>query len=407
MARVTKAQELRQEQEEQAIAFFEATLSGLPDARRGQGMRYPLRTVIVTALMAMVCGCDDAEAMELWGSCNAQWLSGFLDMPHGPPTQDVFLAVFGALNPEAFSATFRAWASLLTLRLQAEGRHIAVDGKTIRHSFDSGKGKTAIHTVSAWLCGAGLVLGQRKTGEKSNEITAIPELLRVLDINGATVTIDAMGCQTEIAKTIVDGEGNYLIAVKDNQPTLRQDIETTFAQAADERLRSRDELERPVVEVFEQSDKGHGRVENRRVELCRDLSWLTTAERWPGLAFVAQVIRERTVVATGKTSAETAYYIGSDRQQNAERAGRTIRAHWGIETELHWVLDIAFREDDARHRARNTAQNLATLRHFALNVVKQDGERKVGVATSRKRAGWDRSYLIKLLTAADGSTSGE
>jgi len=346
--------------------------------------------------------------MEMWGQASAAWLAGFLEMPHGPPTQDVFLRVFAALDPEAFSAVFRAWAGLLVLRLQIQGKkHIAVDGKTSRRSFDTASGSKAIHTVSAWMSEAGLVLGQRKTGEKSNEITAIPELLRTLDLKGATVTIDAMGCQTEIAKTIVDGEGNYLIAVKDNQPTLRQDIETTFAQAADERLRSRDELERPVVEVFEQSDKGHGRVENRRVELCRDLSWLTTAERWPGLAFVAQVIRERTVVATGKTSAETAYYIGSDRQQNAERAGRTIRAHWGIETELHWVLDIAFREDDARHRARNTAQNLATLRHFALNVVKQDGERKVGVATSRKRAGWDRSYLIKLLTAADGSTSGE
>ncbi len=399
MARVTQAQQIELDNEQHALAFFEKALAALPDPRRAQGVRYPLRTVVVTALMAMVCGCDDAESMELWGDTNAGWLAGFLDMPHGPPTQDVFLAVFGALNPEAFSETFRAWASLLTLRVQAEGKQIAVDGKTSRRSFDSGKGQAAIHTVSAWLCGAGLVLGQRKTREKSNEITAIPELLRVLDIGGATVTIDAMGCQTEIAKTIVDGEGNYLIAVKDNQPTLRQDIETTFAQAADERVRSRDELERPVVEVFEENDKGHGRVEKRRVELCRQLSWLTTAERWPRLAFVAQVIRERTVVATGKTSVETAYYIGSDRQQNAERASRTIRAHWGIETELHWVLDVAFREDDARHRARNTAQNLATLRHFALNVVRQDGERKVGIATSRKRAGWDRSYLIKLLTA--------
>jgi predicted transposase YbfD/YdcC len=323
----------------------------------------------------------------------------------GLPTQDVFLAVFGALSPEAFSSTFRAWASLLTLRLQAQGRQIAVDGKTSRHSFDSARGQGAIHTVSAWLCGAGLVLGQHKTGEKSNEITAIAELLRVLDIKGSTVTIDAMGCQTEIAKTIVDGGGHYLIAVKDNQPTLRQDIETSFAQAADARMRSRDELERPVVEVFEQSDKAHGRIEQRRVELCHDLSWLTTAERWPGLAFVAQVIRRRTVLATGKTSTETAYYIGSDCRQNAQSAGRTIRAHWGIETELHWVLDIAFREDDARHRARNTAQNLATLRHFALNVVQQDNERKVGIATARKRAGWDRRYLIKLLTAADGSTA--
>jgi predicted transposase YbfD/YdcC len=338
--------------------------------------------------------------MELWGSCNAEWLAGLLELPHGTPTQDVFLAVFGALDPEAFSATFRAWASLLTLRLQTQGRHIAVDGKTSRLSFDAARAQPAIHTVSAWLCDAGLVLGQYKTGEKSNEITAIPELLRVLDIKGATVTIDAIGCQTEIAKTIVEGGGNYLIAVKDNQPTLRQDIETVFTQASDGRIRSRDELERPSIDVFEESDKGHGRVEKRTVRQCRELSWLTTAERWPGLTLVAQVIRERTVVATGKTSTEAAYYIGSDSHTSAESTGRTIRRHWGIETELHWVLDVAFREDAARHRARNTAQNLATLRHFALNVVKQDGERKVGVATARKRAGWDRNYLLKLLTAA-------
>jgi predicted transposase YbfD/YdcC len=338
--------------------------------------------------------------MEAWGEANSDWLAGLLEMPHDAPTQDVFLAVFAALDPEAFSRVFRSWAQLLTLRLEMTGRQIAVDGKTSRGSFDSASGKPAIHTVSAWLCGAGLVLGQRKTGEKSNEITAIPELLQVLDLRGATVTIDAMGCQTAIASTIIAGGGDYVIAVKDNQPTLRQDIETTFAEAAEARVRSRDELERPAVEVFEESDKGHGRVETRRVELCRDLCWLTTAERWPGLGFVAQVTRERMVLASGKTSTETATYIGSNRQQSAEAAGQIIRRHWSIETELHWVLDVAFREDDARHRARNTAQNLATLRHFALNIVKQDGDRKLGVANSRKRAGWDRSYLIKLMTGA-------
>jgi predicted transposase YbfD/YdcC len=400
MARVSAAQVIQQENEQQALAFFEAALKALPDPRRAQGRRYPLRTVVVTALMAMVCGCDDAESMELWGECNAEWLAGILDLPHGTPTQDVFLAVFGALDPAAFSAAFRAWASLLTLRLKAEGRQIAVDGKTSRGSSSPTYGTLAVHTVSAWLCDAGLVLGQLKTGEKSNEIKAVPELLRVLDIKGATVTLDAMGCQTEIAKTIIAGAGNYLIAVKDNQPTLRQDIEATFVQAADDRVRSCDELERPAVEVSEETDKGHGRVEKRTVQLCRDLSVLTTAESWAGLSFVAQVIRERTMLATGKTSTEVAYYIGSDRQATATTAGRTIRRHWGIETELHWVLDLAFREDEARHRARNTAQNLATLRHFALNVIKQDKRRKVGVATARKRAGWDRNYLLELLVAA-------
>jgi predicted transposase YbfD/YdcC len=296
---------------------------------------------------------------------------------------------------------FRAWADLLRLRLQIQGKHIAIDGKTSRRSF--GRGKKAIHTVSAWMSDSGLVLGQRQTEEKSNEITAIPELLQVLDIKGATVTIDAMGCQTEIAKSIVDGDGHYLIAVKENQPTLLKDIETTFAQADDDRVRSCDELPRPVLEVFEQHDKGHGRVEKRTVRLCRDLSWLTTADRWPNLTFVVEVTRQCTVLATGKTSLDKARYIGSDGTASAQGAGTNIRGHWGIESQLHWVLDVAFREDDARHRAHNTAQNLATLRHFALNIVRQDGDRKVGVANSRKRAGFDRSYLIKLLTNAESS----
>lgn len=403
MARVTQAKKVEQENEKAALAFFNAALASLPDPRRPQGVRYPFITVIVSALMGMVCGCDDAEALELWSKGNADWLGGFLELPHGPPTQDVYLAVFGALDPKAFSDVFRTWVTLMTSRLSAQGKHIAVDGKTSRHSFDTASGTPAIHTVSAWMSDSGLVLGQLKTKEKSNEITAIPELLQLLDIKGATVTIDAMGCQTEIASTIVDGAGNYLLSVKENQPTLHQDIVTTFLQANDDRLRSCDELERPAVEIFQEIDKGHGRLETRTVELCRDLSWLTTAERWPGLAFVVRVNRERIVLNTEKITTETTYYIGSDASASVEDTAGMIRRHWTIENQLHWVLDIAFREDDARHRARNTAQNMTTLRHFALNIIKQDDQRKVGVANSRKRAGWDRSYLLKLLTGA-GST---
>jgi hypothetical protein len=174
MPRLTKAQQIQQQQQEQALEFFEATLAPLPDPRRAQGKRYPLRTIIVTALMAMVCGCDDAEAMEYWAQANADWLAGFLDMPHGAPTQDVFLRLFSALEPEAFSAVFRAWVALLQLRLEVQGKHVAIDGKTSRRSFDSGSGNKAIHTLSAWMDDAGLVIGQRQTQEKSNEITAIP-----------------------------------------------------------------------------------------------------------------------------------------------------------------------------------------------------------------------------------------
>lgn len=400
MARQTQAQKIEQSNEEAALAFFEQTLGALPDPRRLQGQRYPLPTVVVTALMAMVCGCDDAEAMQSWGEANEAWLSAFLPMPHGVPSQDVFLSVFAGLDPEAFSAVFRSWADLLTLRYQAQGRHIAVDGKTSRRSFDTAKGKKAIHTVSAWMSDAGLVVGQRKTEEKSNEIKAIPELLQVLDIRGATVTIDAMGCHKAIAETIIEGQGHYLLAVKDNQPTLHDDIETTFAEAADERPRSVDEQPRPAVEVFQDVDKGHGRVETRTVSVCRDLAWMTTAHQWRDLDFVAQVVREREVLSTGKTSTETAYYIGSNPQACPRSVYSAGRRHWHVENRLHWVLDMGFGEDQARHRAKNTAQNMTILRHFALNIVRKDPDRKLGVATSRKRAGWDRAYLIKLMTGA-------
>ena len=311
----------------------------------------------------------------------------------------MFLAVFGAIDPTAFRGVFLSWMDLLRFRLRVAGKHIAVDGKTSRRSFDTSADRLAIHTVSAWLSDEGLVLGQIKTAAKSNEITAIPELLRTLDLRGATVTIDAMGCQTAIAQTVVDGAGHYLLAVKDNQPALHGEIVATFAEAADARVRSVDEHPRPAVEQFEETDKGHGRIEMRRVELCRDLGWVQSADRWTGLAYLVKVIRERTVLATKKTSTETAYYIGSDTQLDAASAAHRIRRHWSVENELHWVLDMAFREDEARHRARYVAQNFTTLRHFALNLIKRDPGRRIGVAGSRKHAGWDHNFLLRVLTS--------
>jgi predicted transposase YbfD/YdcC len=400
MARITQADKIEQENEEHALLFFEEMLAQLPDPRRAQGRRYPLRSVVVIALMAMICGSDDAEAMELWGEANEDWLSGFLPLPHGTPTQDVFLAVFASLNPGAFGAVLRAWAAMLASRLVGVGKHIAFDGKTSRRSYDTASGQPALHTVSAYLTEAGVVLGEVKTATKSNEIKAIPELLRLLDLRGSTVTIDAMGCQTAIAKEIVKGGGDYLVAVKENQPSLHADLVATFVEADDERPRTVDEEPRPAVEIFEEVDKGHGRVEKRIVKTCRDLSWVSSATRWTGLEYLVQVTRERTLLSTATTSTETAYYIGSDREVSACQAGHMIRRHWAIENELHWVLDIAFREDDARHRARNTAQNMATLRHFSLNIIKCDKGRKLGVANSRKRAGWDHDYLLELLKGA-------
>lgn len=400
MVRITESRAIELANEAVALGHFEQALKGLPDPRRAQGLRYPLRTVVVIALMSMVCGCDDAEAMEAWGEVNEAWLSTFLEVPHGVPTQDVFLNVFGALCPTQFSAVFQAWASLVTLRIPREGTHIAIDGKTSRRSADRNRDKPNIHTVSAWHCGAGIVLTQRQTGEKSNEIAAIPELLRVLDLKGATITIDAMGCQTEIAHTIISGGGDYLLSVRDNQPTLRAEIEETFREVDDPRPRAFDEPARPTTTVCTTTEKGHGRLETRTVRVCTNMTWLGTRARWKEFNFVAEITRERTILTTGKLSRERVHYIGSDAALSAEKVARLARAHWSIENALHWTLDVAFREDDTRHRAKNTAANLTTLRHFALAVVKRDPTRRLGVANSRKIAGFDRAYLVRLIQGA-------
>ncbi len=397
MARKTRAQQIERENEAAALGYFAEALRELPDPRRRQGVRYPLQAVVVTALMAMVCGCDDAEAMELWGEANEEWLATLVDLPHGAPTQDVFLSVLGALDPAAFQKVYQRWAHLVSLRLDGQAaRHVAIDGKTSRRSGDKSTGKSPIHTVSAYLAGAGVVLSASQVRDKENEIVAIPEVLAVLDLRGAIVTVDAMGCQTKIAEAIVEGGGDYLLAVKDNQPSLHREVVETFAEADDPRPRSVDEAPRPGMLEHEETSKDHGRLETRRVRVTSDLDWVLSKDRWRGLGFVVQVQRERTVLATARTSTETAYYIGSGSAASVTEIARKIRDHWRIENELHWVLDLAFREDEARHRANNAAANMATLRHFALGIVKQDATRKVGVANARKRAGFDRDYLLHL-----------
>jgi len=392
-----KKRKTKKQREQELLAEFEQALVELAEPRRRQGIRYPLRSVVTIGLMAMVCGADDAQAMQLWGEANEEWLDELLDLPHGTPTQDVFLAVFAALNPEEFSQVFAQWVKLLLWRKDGDAKHIAIDGKTNRRTFDKANNQPAVHVVSAWLRDEGLVLGQISTDKKSNEITAIPDLLRLIDLRGATVTIDAMGCQTKIAEEIVRQGGDYLLAVKDNQPTLAWDIELTFADALDSSPRTDDHSQPLLVETTSETTKGHGRVEERTVHVCRDLSFLTTANRWPGLALVAMVVSTRTDRSTGKFSTERRYYIGSDTTASAVKIAKVIRRHWGIENELHWVLDMAFNEDQARHRAGNCAKNFATLRHFAINLIRGDKKTKLGIANKRKRAGWDRSYLLQLL----------
>jgi predicted transposase YbfD/YdcC len=399
--RLTIAQQIELSNETDAFEFFREALAKLPDPRRAQGRRYPLQTVVVSALIGMVCGCDNAVALELWSKANAKWLSEFLEVPHGTPTQDVYLSVFAALDTEAFKASFRAWAEFLRVRLASHGKHVAIDGKTSRGSIDRGNDKPAIHTVSAWLSGFGLVLAQQKTDAKSNEITAIPEVLKVLDLRGMTVTIDAMGCQTPIAAQIIDGGGDYILGVKDNQPSLAKAAKETFADVDEIRQRSVDEGPAPQVDEHKTVDKGHGRIEERVVRVCKDLRFLEDQERWPGLSAFVEVWRRRTNTVSGKVETQTSYYIASDAELTAAKAAKTIRDHWQVENNLHWVLDVAFGEDRARHRAQNAASNFTVLRHFVLNLVKSQRGRKVGVANTRQWAGFDRNVLLNLLCGAN------
>lgn len=397
--RQSKAQKVEADFEAAALAAFMDSVSILTDPRRAQGQRYSLPLVVTSALMATVCGADDAEAMALWAEQNASWLESFFELSaSGTPSQDVYLRVLAALDPREFRVVFLDWVTLVRHRASKQGLQVAVDGKTSRRSHDRAAERPAVHTVSAWAVDEGIVLGQMHTEDKSNEITAIPELLRLLDLRGATVTIDAMGCQRDIARTIVDRGGEYILAVKDNQPALHNDIVQSFDDALDDSPRTLDRSTPPEVECVEEVDKGHGRVETRRVYVCRDLSQISTKNRWKKLAFIALVERERTDLQTTKTSFERAYYIGSDPHAETKQIAHQIRGHWGIENSCHWVLDMAFNEDQARHRAGNAAKNFTIIRHFALNLLKADTTKKVGIANKRKLAAWSHDYLLHVLT---------
>ena len=394
MSRKSEAQRIHEENLRVAQEFFSLQFSELQDPRRAQGLRYPLPLVVISALLASVAGADDAQAMETWSAVNEEWLAAFLPMPHGAPTQDVYLAVFGALCPQNFEAVFRAWVSWL--HVAKEGRQIAIDGKTSRGSRnDEG---VALHSLNAWLVGRGLVLAQEGSNAKRGEIKAIPSLLKKLDLRGAVVSIDAIGCQRSIADAVVAQEGDYFLQVKGNQPHLLDDCERLFA-SVDNESKLRDGAP-PTAKSFEEADKGHGRVEVRRAHVSEDLEWLTAPEDWPRIRSVVKIERERFNTKSEATSNVDAFYISSIEGLAPQRALELSRNHWAVENNLHWVLDVAFGEDHAQHRARNTAENLSLLRKWALNLIKihKDPRRKGGVKNRRKTAGWDRNYLVQLIT---------
>jgi predicted transposase YbfD/YdcC len=362
-------------------------LEGVEDPRDNRGKEHNLLDIIVIAICAVISGGENWEDIELFGKSKQEWLGTFLKIPKGIPCDDTFARVFARLDPQQIQNSFISWVKSISEVLKAEV--VAVDGKTLRHSYDKGGDKGAIHMVSAWASANRLVLAQCKVDEKSNEITAIPELLKLLEINGCIVTIDAMGCQKEIASQIVEQGADYVLALKGNHGGLFEDVQWLFEQA----------ITTDFVDVdhdFCQSiDKGHGRLELRRCWTLSNLDYLAQLPLWLGLQTVAMVQSERRI--NGKVSIENRYYISS-LPANATVIADAVRTHWSIENSLHWVLDVSFNEDASRIRKDNSPANMAMLRHFALNLLSRDKSSKSSMRAKRNKAAWDLAYLTHLLS---------
>ncbi len=385
-----------------ATGGFLRFFSDMPDPRAVNKI-HKLHDMLVIAMMAVICGADGWQQVAVFGRSKKKWLSTFLELPGGIPSHDTFGRLFSLLDPDAFERCFMAWMSALVELSQ--GRLIAIDGKSIRRSFEHAWDKSGMaHLVGAMLNQGGnrMVFGQLAVEDKSNEITAIPKLLELMDLHGAVVTIDAMGTQREIAKTIVDGKGDYVLSVKENQPVLHQKVKTLLDDA----------VMGPVAGLkvghFKHSDEDHGRIETRQIRVVNDMQWLgeDLLKLWPGLAGGSLALVQRTRQdlgdLSGKTTVERHYYISSLNgctDASAKIMAHYIRGHWAVENNLHWQLDMSFNEDQRRIRKGNGAENFSRLCRIALNLLKKETSLKAGIKTKRLNAGWDHDYLLKLIGA--------
>lgn len=355
----------------------------LKDPRVRQRCDHRLLDIVVIAICGVICGCDTWEQVECFGKRRLDWLRRFLPLPSGIPSHDTFERVFDRLDPSAFARCFTNWTQALCRTLGLP--QVAIDGKTLCGSRNK-LGK-ALHLVSAWATESHLSLGQVAVDEKSNEITAIPKLLELLDVQGALVTIDAMGCQKEIAKKIIKVGGDYVLTVKENQPHLLEDIQHCFQQALD-----REEPDNPQ-ENYETVEQGHGRHETRSYRIITNPQGIRNLQEWEGLKVIGMCHSIR--VINGVSSSETRYFIGS-REANAQIYGNALRNHWGIENSLHWQLDVSFGEDASRIEKRHAAENFSTLRRIALCLLKRH-PKKGSIATKRLEAAWDTKFLEQVL----------
>ncbi len=374
--------------EEQAVAGIVKHFKGLADPRTGNAKQHIFLEILIMAICAVICGADGWSDVELFAKNKKAWLKTFLKLPKGIPSHDTFGRVFALIKPEEFQKRFIEWVQ--AIEKLTVGQVIAIDGKQLRRSHDYEAGKAAIYMVNAWATQNQLILGQTKVADKSNEITAIPELLQLLEITGCIVTIDAIGTQTEIAKTIIESGGDYLLSVKENQGHLFEDIRYLF----DVDVAHGFEHEHSY---FKTVNKGHGRLETREcwaVDLEEYLGLIRKREQWAGLKSIVRMVSHRQI--DEKVEVQTRYFISS-LPADAKAILKVKRNHWKIENQLHWVLDIAFREDESRVRKDHAAENLSVLRQMALNLLKREKTAKGGIHAKRLQAGWNNDYLLTVL----------
>ena len=364
--------------------------SDLDDPRaKTHSSRHLLPDIMMLTILAVLCGADGWVDVESFGKAKYTWLKTFLKFPHGVPSHDTIGAFFSKLDPTQLQKCFLKWVN--ELFKFTGGDIIAVDGKTLRGAYDRASNKPAIHMVSAWACKNQLVLGQVKTKEKSNEITAIPELLKTLALKGNIVTIDAMGCQKKIAEQIIVQEGDYILNLKGNHPKLYKNVSSFFSDYFDEK-----KMMNTRIDEYENTHKNHGRIETRRYYVSNNIDLLPNIKEWPGLKSIGMVVYESIEKATSEIKLERRYFISS-LNTNAKTFSEAIRIHWGIENGLHWCLDVAFNEDACRIRKDYASENLAVVRHIALNLLKKEKTAKTGIKNKRLNAGWDNAYLARLL----------